>query len=76
MIIGNRVRLVPFPLRPSRRADDASPAHQHLHGAVADLDPVAEPQLGVNSSRSVGASRVEMDLPDQVGQPDMPYRAS
>jgi hypothetical protein len=36
---------------------------------VADHDPAAKPQLGMYPQGAVGATRVLVDLDDQVGQP-------
>ena len=56
----------------ARDALDASSAHQKLDRLVSDRDALPQPQFGMNSSNAIGASRGEVCLTNQVGQPGVP----
>ena len=73
-VTGDVVWLDMPPFRPPGDAGDPSLAHQHLHRAVADADAPALHQLGVDPPGPIGAARVHVCLPDQVGQPSVPDR--
>jgi hypothetical protein len=51
------------------QAFDTGSAHQHFDRVVPDDDAVAEPELGVDPRRAVGATRSGVDCADSVGEP-------
>lgn len=60
--------------RTAGEALDAGRAHQLLDGLVANCDALSEDEFGVDSTRTVGASRSRMDCADAVRQPDVSHR--
>lgn len=71
-VIGDLVRLCAPPLGPATEAFQPCTAHEELHRSVADRNLVAQRQLGMHPPGAIGAPRALVDLPDQVGQPDVP----
>ncbi len=64
----------PLPLPPARDALEASAAHQELDLVAADHDAPSEGELGMDAVNAVGATRLGVDLGDQVGQHRVPDR--
>ena len=78
----DQVRSDPDARQPDRRAPalarrkpgHAGRSHQSLHALASDLDPVFEPQLGVDPAGAVGALRRRVDLLDPLRQPRVTQR--
>ena len=78
LVAGGRRRTQPAAeLGAAGNALQAGAAHQQLHGVVADVDPAAQGELGMDPPAAIGLAGVGVDLADGVGQPgvaDRPLR--
>jgi len=55
-------------LAPSINALDAGMTHQAFDAPDADVDPLAEAQLGIDAPRPIGAAGLGVDLGDDAGE--------
>jgi hypothetical protein len=68
---GDLVGLGMAPLWAPGGAGQAGAAHQQGNGVVADHDPAAQAQLGMDPQGAEGAARSLVGLGDAVGEPGM-----